>query len=464
MEYYEINAFADRSTGYEFRGAHAWFTADRCLLMENGGHILILERKTGERLRKKKLPRSLIQVLYNRCFLLRISEDGQKIPFAGKAACEEVYPEFFMIDMTERCNLGCVYCLRDIRSEGKSISDEVLKDICSYITRYCDERKLSDVTIQPWGGEPLLNIRQILRLRNWITPRHTRVHIDIESNGTLLSEDAARSLRKLEVGVGISLDGYPEIHDLQRPYPDGRGSSEGTLNALSRVQRSYGGRAGIITTITRINKDSLADILEYDAGVLGLSSVKMNYVHESMYAESAGLCLTEEEIAQAEETIFRTLLSLNERDLHIEEQNIRTKILNLLRLADTDICLSRGCQGGRKMIVFDMEGNFYPCELTDEPAWKLGSIYEDQDLMTAIRKKMKTHLYFAQKWEARCDGCPWYVFCRGGCTVRVISRGQRPPKIDETECAVNRALYPLIIEFLLTSPEKLEPLYRETIR
>lgn len=55
--------------------------------------------------------------------------------------------------------------------------------------------------------------------------------------------------------------------------------------------------------------------------------------------------------------------------------------------------------------------------------------------------------------EDLCNHCDWYVFCKGGCTVRAMSIGKRPPHIDEIECSVNLSLYPALIKLILEKPQ-----------
>ena len=114
----------------------------------------------------------------------------------------------------------------------------------------------------------------------------------------------------------------------------------------------------------------------------------------------------------------------------------------------TDICLSKGCCGGKKMIVFDMNGGIYPCELTDFPEQCLGSVFQsDNSLKNIIYNSLDTSAYFRVKTSEKCNSCPWYCYCRGGCTVRILSSKEGTSGIDEIECAINQALYPEVSFF-----------------
>lgn len=312
---------------------------------------------------------------------------------------------------------------------------------------------MKDISVQPWGGEPLLKLDEILFMREKICPVGTNVHFSIETNGLLLSENMLNILYENKIGIGISIDGTKELHDAQRVGANGAGTHETVERNLIRAVEQYGDRLGTITTVTKKNVTGIEDILEYYAVRLNLTNVKFNFVHESMFSDCSELCLDKDEIADAAVRIMKKIVELNERGYHISEYNMKTKLKNILYLQYSDICHSKGCCGGQKMIVFDREGMIYPCELTDTPAESIGSIYDDADLIDIVSGAMVNRNFFIPKRAEICEECGWYVFCRGGCTVRAISTGKRPPAIDNVECAVNRNLYPALVELILDKPE-----------
>lgn len=63
-------------------------------------------------------------------------------------------------------------------------------------------------------------------MRKYVSPQNTNVHFSIETNAVLLSEEIINILYDQKIGLGISIDGYKAIHNLQRVFVDGRGSHE----------------------------------------------------------------------------------------------------------------------------------------------------------------------------------------------------------------------------------------------
>lgn len=459
IEEYIIGGFWDQRTGRQFKNIRAYIGENRGAIIEDKGHIILLRREYIDEIMKKKIPYEISQKLISRSFF----QSDKAIVCPNNKCMLDSMPEFFMIDLTRKCNMHCKYCLRDVTTSDQSISRDILTDICCYIIDYCKQYKLKDITIQPWGGEPLIELDNILYMKKMMEKLNTNVHFSIETNAILLNEDILDELYKNKIGIGISIDGYKELHDLQRVNVNGMPTHAKVEFNLMNAMKKYKGKVGTITTITKNNANYIEQILEYYAIELGLKNVKFNYVHKSMFTECEELCLSNEEISETELRMLDKIIELNEKGYEIAEKNIVTKLKNLLLKKYTDICHSNGCSGGRKMIVFDMLGNIYPCELTDVPKEKIGNIYEDADLPALIKHSLTTKDFFEEKREEKCNDCMWYEFCKGGCTVRAISKGRRPPKIDEIECTVNTVLYPALMKLIVEKPGIVNKLIGEEI-
>lgn len=100
----------------------------------------------------------------------------------------------------------------------------------------------------------------------------------------MLTEEVICRLHDAKIGIGISIDGTRQCHDLQRVYAAGAGTHRVVENNLLLAQRYYGEKLGIITTITKLNYAQIEDIMDYYAKVLQLKSGKFNFVHQSQFA------------------------------------------------------------------------------------------------------------------------------------------------------------------------------------
>lgn len=439
-------AFTDSDTGLFFSGGILFRENGNCFLHGSHGHCILLDDTFANQLLREQIPSALKKPLSSRGFCGSTSPCGK--------AFQEPRPDFFMVDLTNQCNMRCKYCLRDVNGSGRSVDERVLREICRYIQDYCDREHLRNVSIQPWGGEPLLRLDAILKMKEWIRPTETKTHFSVETNGVLLNQETIDLLYDNRIGVGISIDGTESCHDAQRVFANGGKTHSLVFHNLLCAKEKYGQRLGTITTITQLNIQHAEDILEFLAVDAGLSNVKFNFVHQSRFSCCDSLCLTPEEISSATVRIFRKLAELTERGFPITERNVITKLKNLLFNEYSDICLSRGCHGGVKMIVFDMDGGIFPCELTDFPEERIGNVFQGQrDLIGTVRQAMQEKRYFQRKEAEKCAACPWHCYCMGGCSVRIMTAKNPASDVDEIECATNCALYPEMIRWILTRPE-----------
>jgi uncharacterized protein len=62
--------------------------------------------------------------------------------------------------------------------------------------------------------------------------------LQLQSNATLVDDDWIKTLHELEVTVGVSMDGPPEIHDMFRVDHAGKGSHASVLKGLQRLQEN----------------------------------------------------------------------------------------------------------------------------------------------------------------------------------------------------------------------------------
>lgn len=127
------------------------------------------------------------------------------------------------LNITEQCNLKCTYCYQVERRNNKrnAMSFEVATSaIADHLTRDDD---FHSVVIELIGGEALLYWQLVRDLIKWTADRQNtwtkKFSFLIDTNGTLLRDEVKEFLseRREFVTLGLSLDGTPEAHDLNRP-------------------------------------------------------------------------------------------------------------------------------------------------------------------------------------------------------------------------------------------------------
>ena len=134
------------------------------------------------------------------------------------------------------CNLRCSYCfyanvssLREVRSFGK-MKEEVTERMIENI--YADLEDGDQLTLAFQGGEPTMAglnyFRTVIRLVAQ-QQKQVQVHYAIQTNGTIINEKWCAFLKEHDFLVGLSIDGHPLYHDLNRVDPKGRGTFQRVL-------------------------------------------------------------------------------------------------------------------------------------------------------------------------------------------------------------------------------------------
>lgn len=131
----------------------------------------------------------------------------------------------YTICITRNCNLRCEYCY--IEKKKSVMPVETALKVVDFIFKSTPPGEKMDIGF--FGGEPLLEFELIK-----IITRSIKTHplfnkgsttFTVVSNGTIFSDEIADFFIKQGLMFGISCDGPPEVQDLFRYFPGGRGSS-----------------------------------------------------------------------------------------------------------------------------------------------------------------------------------------------------------------------------------------------
>jgi uncharacterized protein len=144
-----------------------------------------------------------------------------------------------------RCNLACRYCYvyehvdQSWRRQPPVMSPAVIDAAARRFADHAAARSIPRTTVTFHGGEPLLAgidmidyaVRAFRRALS-----ETAVSFTVQTNGVLLDEPFLESFRRLDVRVGVSLDGGRSANDLQRRFAHGGGSYLAVKAGLDRLR------------------------------------------------------------------------------------------------------------------------------------------------------------------------------------------------------------------------------------
>lgn len=213
-----------------------------------------------------------------------------------------------------------------------------------------------DIEIGFFGGEPLLAFPLLFEITHRIKSRPhfnpERVKFSITTNGTLLTPAIAAFLYQHRVGVTISCDGPPSLHDRFRHTADGRGTSQRVEEAI-RMVLAVQGRVTVNAVYGPETLTSMPETLEYLSS-LGVRQLHFNPDFSAKWSEADIAKIPEAYGALAQQYI----------------QYYREGRPHFISLIDNKITVMlRGgyqstekCRMGEGEFAFTPSGQVYPCE------------------------------------------------------------------------------------------------------
>ena len=445
---------------YEFTGAHCFSVEDKSFLLSKNGVSIVLSNDLISEIEHGDISDDLAFKLYQRGFGRVYGQER------FKETENPIYPTLFMIDFTTKCNCNCVYCLRHFEDIGETISNEMLKNITNYIIQYCKSNRINRISFQPWGGEPLIALNQIIDCKKMFDEAAIKADFNIQTNGLLLTLDNYEKLRNNNISVGVSIDGIESVHDAHRLDVRGNTTHSIIVRNLKMIHEKYPNDSiGSLSVNSIFSKNHIAENVNYLVNEIGFHSIKFNLVHPSGSNNFDNkILLKEEDIQQFVQDLVNAVVNCIKSENSCVEINIFDKLGNLLDCSDRNICNSRGCRGGLSFISFDQQGNIYPCEMIGRTEYCLGNVADEHnDLVELIKEARSNNDYYAQRNLNSCNDCPFIFFCRGGCKASCLAYGKKPCDVDQMECALNKSLYPILIELILTKPHIVELLIEKRV-
>ena len=267
------------------------------------------------------------------------------------------------------------------------------------------------------GAEPLLNREAVFA---GIEQYADRFRFGVQTNATLLDDEAIAFLTKHNVGIGLSLDGpTPAVSDRTRSTWGGASSHASVTSAIERL-RGYPSYS-VICTITKENVDHLTGIVDYlhDREV---PACMLNVVRCTMPGARA-LRVSDEEV------LPRYLAALERCSEHHARTGRKLVVVNfanilLAILAPTArrlMCDVSPCGGGRSFFALASSGDLFPCsEFVGLPAFCGGNLFRDgiADALSSPAFRAVT----GRKVEdiEACRGCAVRHFCGAPCPAEAV--------------------------------------------
>ncbi|SEH31839.1 peptide-modifying radical SAM enzyme CbpB [Magnetospirillum fulvum] len=339
-------------------------------------------------------------------------------------------PSAVYFNPTERCNLDCAYCYipRDMRKNGEHMSRETLLDAMERLHAYFSSIMPPDRKPQIifHGAEPMLNRDAMFEA---IAQYGDRFRFGVQTNATLLDEEAIAFLTGHGCGIGLSLDAPVEaVADRSRKRWNGDSVFASTLTAIDRL-KGYAG-FNVICTMNRENIDQLVPMVEF-LHEREVPACMLNFVRctqpggRESWVEDA--VVSKAYLAALDRT--HELFRATGRKLVVA--NFANILISILApTARRLMCDISPCGGGRSFFALAPDGTLYPCsEFIGLPDFAGGNLFIDkiEDVLETPPFKLVT----GRKVEdiAECAVCPVRHFCGSPCPAEAFEANGGMDKI-----------------------------------
>jgi MoaA/NifB/PqqE/SkfB family radical SAM enzyme len=133
------------------------------------------------------------------------------------------------LEITRECNLNCIHCSAASKTRGEEMSVDFVKKTL----REAKPMGLEKVGLT--GGEPFLNREKLMTIGGFCR-EELSIPIHIHSNGTLISEQDAEWIKRMEAEITIAIYGNTvAIHD---DITRTKGSFSSTLSGLKNLVKA----------------------------------------------------------------------------------------------------------------------------------------------------------------------------------------------------------------------------------
>lgn len=165
-----------------------------------------------------------------------------------------------LLKIASRCNLNCDYCYvykhvdQSWRNQPHFMSDATIKRFAERLDEYVSAHSVQEFSVTFHGGEPLLyganRLAEATALIRSIVAPQCKLEFSLQTNGTLLSDDAIDELEAAFILVSLSVDGPERVNDLHRLNHSGSSTFAATMSAIDRLNsRTSGIFRGVISVI-----------------------------------------------------------------------------------------------------------------------------------------------------------------------------------------------------------------------
>lgn len=318
---------------------------------------------------------------------------------------------------SSNCNLNCKYCFyydvverRQEKNYGM-MSYDTLDTIVKRVFEYAEH--FAGFAFQ--GGEPTLAgiefYKELIELQKKYNIKKIKVVNSIQTNGTLLDESWVKFFSDNNFLVGLSLDGYKEIHDMNRLDKDGIETHKRVEKAVDLLNK-YRVQYNILCVVTKNITRHVDKVYKYywKKGFKYIQFIPcLNKLEEN---ETGSYKLSANDYGEFLKKLFDLWYNdfINGKVISIR---MFDNIVQILMGYAPEACdMSGHCSAN---IIVEADGSVYPCDFYAFDKWRMGNI-KNNSIKDLINSNIATDFVeISKKLTDKCKKCDFAYVCKGGC-------------------------------------------------
>lgn len=346
------------------------------------------------------------------------------------------------LNVTNSCNLNCVYCYEKFKN-NKYMSLDTMKKAIEEVYRRRD--KTTDLNINFFGGEPSLNWKNIKELIKYELLKKRKFYYSMTTNFTYDYEISdLELLSKVNFGFLVSIDGDKKTHDHNRSN-----SYDKVIENINKfIEYGLGSRIQVRMTIAPdrakyLFKDTLSIIN------LGIKGIVIIPVTDQDWTEKQIKNLRHQ-FRKISKYMYKRYVKNSNFDVHIKHFDDILLTPAISYLNDEPLFNKCGIFEGYNIII-DCDEKVYRCH--QMPTTKQNDILRkifyygtlddfQKDTIENNTKFIRSEYRQYKTLDKRdnCINCIARFNCNGPCPIESTKKYNNPSVMNHINCVFNRLL------------------------
>lgn len=363
---------------------------------------------------------------------------------------------YVIVVPTLRCNLSCGYC-QVSRAGEQARGYDWSEDIADHVLRFLDQVRVDEIKVEFQGGEPLLRLDLLDRVRAFCQKRFKQSTFVVCTNLQRLGDEEWAFLNDADTFISTSLDGDPLTHRRQRTQTDGA-TSEFYRNLVEAIDRFGPDKLSALPTIDIENPPDLAGLADiYEE--FGLRSIYLRPINHHgfarrRYVQQNGIAAWN----QLHSNFIDMLVERNYRTGRSMEEYYFSQCLRRVLGGRTDnhVDLRNPNLAASDYLVIDYDGRLYPSDEARMLA-RIGHVdLSVGDVVNGLDRQAVATLnsMALNNFDPDCIHCAYQPFC-GTDAIDDVSRYGRVdrPRHDTWFCGRHMAIFDKVFELIYRDDE-----------